>query len=167
MGLAGVFGAHSDEELVASVLHALDSGINFIDTARLYGRSEELIGRALRSWQGAPPFVATKVSVLGANTKWGRPPAVDSAFPRGHVTREIDLSLTVRGMCRRESNRKVTSPEIIPGLIAGREAEPRIRARSRHKGTAAIALRPECPQWAVSSLEAYSVLTEIRCFICK
>jgi methylglyoxal reductase len=100
MGLAGVFGAHSDDELVASVLHALDNGINFIDTARLYGRSEELIGRALRSWQGAPPFVATKVSVLGVNTKWGRPPSVESAFPRGHVTREIDLSLRTLGVER-------------------------------------------------------------------
>jgi methylglyoxal reductase len=100
MGLAGVFGAHSDDELVDSVLHALDLGINFIDTARLYGRSEELVGRALRAWRGTPPFVATKVSVLGPNSKWGRPPSVESAFPRGHVTREIDLSLRTLGVDR-------------------------------------------------------------------
>ena len=100
MGLAGVFGAHSDDELVASVIHALDRGINFIDTARLYGRSEELIGRVLREWRGAPPFVATKVSVLGPNTKWGCPPTVESAFPRGHVTREIELSLRTLGVDR-------------------------------------------------------------------
>ena len=100
MGLAGAFGAYSDAELVASVLHALDRGISFIDTARLYGRSEELVGRALREWRGAPPFVASKVSVLGPNTKWGRPPPVEEAFPRGHVRREIDLSLQTLGIER-------------------------------------------------------------------
>lgn len=100
MGLAGVFGAHTDGELVAGVLHALERGINFIDTARLYGRSEELVGRALREWRGPPPFVATKVSVLGPNTKWGRPPPVEVAFPRGHVRSEIDLSLQTLGVER-------------------------------------------------------------------
>jgi methylglyoxal reductase len=100
MGLAGVFGAYTDAELVAGVMHALERGINFIDTARLYGRSEELVGRALREWRGAPPFVASKVSVLGPNTKWGRPPPVEEAFPRGHVSREIDLSLAALGVDR-------------------------------------------------------------------
>ncbi len=100
MGLAGVFGAYTDAELLAGVLHALERGINFIDTARLYGRSEELVGRALREWRGAPPFVASKVSVLGPNTKWGRPPPVEEAFPRGHVRREIDLTLKTLGVER-------------------------------------------------------------------
>jgi aryl-alcohol dehydrogenase-like predicted oxidoreductase len=100
MGLAGVFGAHTDSELVDSVLHALENGISFIDTARLYGRSEELVGRALCEWRGRPPFVATKVSVLGPNTKWGRPPSVEEAFPQGHVRREIDLSLKTLGVER-------------------------------------------------------------------
>lgn len=100
MGLAGWFGAHSDEELVGSVLHALESGINFIDTARAYGRSEELLSRALSEWKGAAPFVATKVNPLGPNTKWGRPVPVETVFPRGHVTREIDLSLRTLGIER-------------------------------------------------------------------
>lgn len=98
MGLAGVFGAYTDGELVAAVVHAMDRGINFIDTARLYGRSEELIGRSLSEWRGAPPFLASKVSVLGPNSKWGRPPALEVAFPRGHVSREIDLSLAALGV---------------------------------------------------------------------
>ena len=36
----------SDEEAIAVLRAALDGGINFFDTAPLYGRSEELIGRA-------------------------------------------------------------------------------------------------------------------------
>lgn len=42
--------ARPDEATAASVLNrALDLGINYIDTARLYGASEEIIGRSLRS----------------------------------------------------------------------------------------------------------------------
>ncbi len=100
MGLAGWFGTYSDDELVASVLHALNSGINFIDTARAYGRSEELIGRALREWRGPAPFVASKVNPLGSNTKWGCPVPVETVFPPGHVTNEIDLSLRTLGVER-------------------------------------------------------------------
>jgi aryl-alcohol dehydrogenase-like predicted oxidoreductase len=100
MGLSGAFGTYTDGELIAAVVHSLERGINFIDTARLYGRSEELLGRALREWRGAPPFLASKVSVLGPNTKWGRPPAIEEAFPRGHVSREIDLSLAALGVDR-------------------------------------------------------------------
>lgn len=41
-------GARPSEAAAARLLHhALDLGINFIDTARLYGVSEEIIGRAL------------------------------------------------------------------------------------------------------------------------
>lgn len=100
MGLAGWFGAYSDAELIASVIHALDSGINFIDTARAYGRSEELVGQALKHWRGPAPFVASKVNPLGPNTKWGCPIEVGAAFPRGHVTREIELSLQTLGIER-------------------------------------------------------------------
>lgn len=100
MGLAGWFGAYSDATLIDSVHHALNAGINFIDTARAYGRSEELLGRALREWRGARPFLASKVNPLGPNTKWGRSTPVDTVFPRGHITREIDLSLRTLGVDR-------------------------------------------------------------------
>jgi len=100
MGLAGWFGAYSDEELVQSVIHALESGINFIDTARAYGRSEELVGRALKAWSGPAPFIASKINPLGPNTKWGCPVPPETVFPRGHITREIDLSLRTLGLER-------------------------------------------------------------------
>ena len=44
------FGMRCDEKRSAAVVHAaLDAGINFFDTADIYGgtRSEELLGRAL------------------------------------------------------------------------------------------------------------------------
>lgn len=51
-----------DGDSVRAIHAALDAGINWIDTAAVYGlgHSEEVVGRALRSWSGAKPFVFTK-----------------------------------------------------------------------------------------------------------
>jgi aryl-alcohol dehydrogenase-like predicted oxidoreductase len=39
---------------------ALDHGINLIDTARVYGNSEEIIGQAFEGMT-SPPYIASKV----------------------------------------------------------------------------------------------------------
>jgi aryl-alcohol dehydrogenase-like predicted oxidoreductase len=51
-----------DGDSVRAIHAALDAGINWIDTAAVYGlgHSEEVVGRALRSWSGAKPYVFTK-----------------------------------------------------------------------------------------------------------
>jgi len=50
MGMSEFYGPSDDEESIATIHHALDRGINFLDTADAYGigRNEELVGRALR-----------------------------------------------------------------------------------------------------------------------
>jgi aryl-alcohol dehydrogenase-like predicted oxidoreductase len=56
-------GGYSDEDLRASFDHALQAGINFFDSAEVYGsgRSETLLGQAVRAAQSAaPPVIATK-----------------------------------------------------------------------------------------------------------
>ena len=60
MGFAGWFGPLDDDEGIRSLHTALELGVNVIDTARAYGRSEEVVGAALRGWSGTRPFVATK-----------------------------------------------------------------------------------------------------------
>ena len=50
MGMSEFYGATDDNESIATIHRALDRGINFLDTADMYGlgRNEELVGRALR-----------------------------------------------------------------------------------------------------------------------
>jgi aryl-alcohol dehydrogenase-like predicted oxidoreductase len=59
--IGGTWGAVRDEDSMAALHKALDMGVNFIDTADVYGdgRSERLIAR-LRSERTEPFFVATK-----------------------------------------------------------------------------------------------------------
>jgi len=62
------WGPQDDGEAVAAILTALEEGINWIDTAPVYGcgHSEELVGKALNpaSSAGQKPFIATKCGLL-------------------------------------------------------------------------------------------------------
>jgi len=57
------WGPVNDKDALATLNAALDRGVNFIDTADVYGdgRSEQLIARALKSRRGPRPIVATKI----------------------------------------------------------------------------------------------------------
>jgi aryl-alcohol dehydrogenase-like predicted oxidoreductase len=59
------WGPQDDDEAVAAILASLDAGINWIDTAPIYGlgHSEELVGKALKQTK-QKPIVATKCSLL-------------------------------------------------------------------------------------------------------
>jgi aryl-alcohol dehydrogenase-like predicted oxidoreductase len=61
MGMSEFYGAHDDDESLATLKHALDLGVNFLDTADAYGpyTNEELVGRALRG-RRQDAFLATK-----------------------------------------------------------------------------------------------------------
>ena len=50
MGMSEFYSSQSEEESVATIHRALDLGVNFLDTADMYGRgaNEELVGRALQ-----------------------------------------------------------------------------------------------------------------------
>ena len=61
--LSGSFGAVSEEEGIAMLQTAIKSGINYIDTAPYYGqgKSEEIIGKALKGIPRQAYYIATKV----------------------------------------------------------------------------------------------------------
>jgi aryl-alcohol dehydrogenase-like predicted oxidoreductase len=61
MSFAGVYGGAEDEESAATVGRALELGVNFVDTANIYGsgHSEEVVGRAIAD-RRADVVLATK-----------------------------------------------------------------------------------------------------------
>jgi len=59
------WGPQDDGEAIAAILKALDLGVNWIDTAAIYGcgHSEELVGKALKQTR-IRPIIATKCGLL-------------------------------------------------------------------------------------------------------
>ncbi len=57
------WGPQDDEQSIAAIHHALDLGINWIDTAAVYGlgHAEEIVGRALKN-RTERPYIFTKCS---------------------------------------------------------------------------------------------------------
>ena len=56
------WGPQDDKESIAAIHRALELGVNWIDTAAVYGlgHSEEVVARALAEWPGPRPYVFTK-----------------------------------------------------------------------------------------------------------
>lgn len=98
MGFAGWFGAQDESQWHKALYNALDAGVTFVDTARAYGGSEGVVGRALRAWSSESPIVATKVEGLGSARRWGIPVPVEQTFPKGQVQRSVERSLAELGV---------------------------------------------------------------------
>jgi aryl-alcohol dehydrogenase-like predicted oxidoreductase len=86
------WGPQDDADSIATIEHAVASGINWIDTAAVYGlgRSEEVVGRALKNIAAADrPYVFTKCSLV-----WDENRKVDHVLKADSIRREVDASLS-------------------------------------------------------------------------
>lgn len=84
------WGDQDDRASVAAILRALECGINWIDTAPVYGlgRAEEVVARALAEWRGPRPYVFTKCSMV-----WDARRNVTHSLQRDSVRKECEASL--------------------------------------------------------------------------
>jgi aryl-alcohol dehydrogenase-like predicted oxidoreductase len=60
------WGAQNDDDSIAAIRRSLELGVNWIDTAAVYGlgHSEEIVVRALDGWMGQRPYVFTKCGLI-------------------------------------------------------------------------------------------------------
>ncbi|MSV29509.1 MAG: aldo/keto reductase [Bryobacterales bacterium] len=88
-GWAFGWGPQEDEQSIASIRAALDAGINWIDTAAVYGlgHSEEVVAQALEGVT-AKPYVFTKCARI-----WDESGKIGKCLKRDSVRRECEASL--------------------------------------------------------------------------
>jgi aryl-alcohol dehydrogenase-like predicted oxidoreductase len=98
-GWAFAWGSQDDEESIAAMRHAVERGVNWIDTAAVYGlgHSEELVGRLLRDYPAPDrPYVFTKCGLV-----WNEQDRLAQALRIGEAAslrREVEQSLTRLGV---------------------------------------------------------------------
>ena len=161
MGMSEFYAGGSDAESVATIHHALDRGVTFLDTADMYGwgKNEELVGRAIRDRRDEV-FLATKFgNVRGPNGEFlgvrGDPEYVRSAceaslkrlgidvidiYYQHRVDTKVPIEDTVGEMARLQEEGKIS-------FLGLSEAAPRT-IRKAHAVHPIAAVQTELSLWS-------------------
>src|SRR5437870_361338 len=95
MGMSAFYGSTDEDEAISTIHRALELGINFLDTAQLYGplTNEELVGRAIKGRRDEY-VIATKFSRRMDQAVPGDMSTIgDLDGSADHVRKSIDISL--------------------------------------------------------------------------
>ena len=89
------YGPTEDSESMAALNKAYDLGCTFFDTANVYGfgKSETLIGKALKNWERDRVVIASKGGIDFTEAE-GSPDNVRKNFSEKHLRQAVEESLT-------------------------------------------------------------------------
>jgi aryl-alcohol dehydrogenase-like predicted oxidoreductase len=84
------WGSQDDNDSIAAIHRSLELGVNWIDTAAVYGlgHSEEVVARSLKTWSGPRPYVFTKCGL-----RWDAKGQVQKVLNADSIRQEIEDSL--------------------------------------------------------------------------
>jgi len=84
------WGPQDDADSIAAIHRALELGVNWIDTAAVYGmgHSEEIVASALQEWRGPRPHVFTKCVL-----RWDEKGKIRMDFSAASIRQECEDSL--------------------------------------------------------------------------
>jgi aryl-alcohol dehydrogenase-like predicted oxidoreductase len=161
MGMSEFYGTGDEQESIATIHHAIERGVNFLDTADMYGvgRNEELVGKAIRDRRDQV-FLATKFgNVRGPNGEFlgvrGDPQYVRSAceaslarlgvevidlYYQHRVDQSVPIEDTVGEMSRLQQEGKVR-------FLGLSEAAPRT-IRAAYATSPIAAVQTELSLWS-------------------
>jgi aryl-alcohol dehydrogenase-like predicted oxidoreductase len=161
MGMSDFYGPADDQESISVIHRALDLGVNFLDTADIYGvgRNEVLVGKALKGRRDGVVLASKFGNVREPDGRFvginGRPPYVRQAceaslkrldveiidlYYQHRVDRSVPIEETVGAMSRLIEEGKVRSlglSEAAPATI-----------RRAHKTWPISALQTEYSLWS-------------------
>jgi aryl-alcohol dehydrogenase-like predicted oxidoreductase len=88
-GWAFAWGPQDDDDSIAAIRAALDKGVNWIDTAAVYGlgHSEEVVGKAVKGL-ASQPYIFTKCERI-----WNERGEIAKSLQADSIRRELEASL--------------------------------------------------------------------------
>src|SRR5579862_2958331 len=89
------WGQQEDADSIAAILRALELGVNWIDTAAVYGtgHSEEVVAQAVKQWKGKRPYLFTKSTL-----RWDENRKVYPDHSAASIRKECEDSLRRLGV---------------------------------------------------------------------
>src|SRR5437016_68595 len=108
------WGSQDDNDSIDAIHRALELGVNWIDTAAVYGlgHSEEVVARALKSWSGPRPYVFTKCGL-----RWDDDGNVRKVLTADSIRHEVEDQVLTH--CRRENIGVIVYSPMASGLLTG------------------------------------------------
>ena len=95
MGMSEFYGPRDDEQSIATIRRALDLGVNFLDTADVYGmgHNEELVGQAIRGRRDEVVLATKFGNIRSADGAW-----IDVCGRPDYVQQQCEASLQRLGV---------------------------------------------------------------------
>ena len=154
--IGGDWGRVDDDDSIRTLHHAFGQGVNFVDTAELYGsgHSEDVIGRAVQQWTGTRIYVATKIQPVVWPDPADDQPQMRGRYPRWYLRAGVDAAgsrprrdLRNLPAARPRTRPCATAPAPRPHRTAHRPARPAWRLEPpSHPGPPAVGRHGPRPQ---------------------
>jgi aryl-alcohol dehydrogenase-like predicted oxidoreductase len=93
MSMSGIYGKGDDNQSIAAIHHALDLGINFLDSADVYGNghNEELVGRAIKDRRDKVVLATKFGNLMATGGVNGKPEYVIEACDNSLQRLKVDV----------------------------------------------------------------------------
>jgi aryl-alcohol dehydrogenase-like predicted oxidoreductase len=93
--LGGQWGPVNDDESIAALITSYEAGVNFVDTAQMYGlgHSETVVGKSLKEWSGEKIYVATKAQPVQWPAVNDNNPLFSELYPKKYLIEQVEASL--------------------------------------------------------------------------